>query len=75
MLHRHLTTTEWTPMAVESLLDRGVLADWQEFARDLRRDPSLARTALRMAEHHEDRGSAALVRILVDRLFPNLIKD
>jgi hypothetical protein len=68
MTHRHLTTTEWTPMAIESLFERGVLKDWREFSKALRANPTLVTTAVRVADYHEDRGSVAILRILVDSL-------
>ena len=62
-------------MAVESLFDRGELADWREFVGALKRDTELAKSALKLAEGHEDRGSASLVRILIARHHPSLIDD
>ena len=50
MLHRHLTTSEWTLMALESLMERGQLADWREFARALKGNEQLARDALCVSE-------------------------
>lgn len=72
MRHRHLTTQEWTLMAIESLMQRGRLADWQEFAEALSNSEPLARRALRVCEYVEDRGSAALARMLVFSLYPEL---
>ena len=72
MKHRHLDTTDWTPMAVESLFDRGELADWQDFVRAMRQNPELGRTALRLAAGHEDGGSAALARLLVSQHQPGV---
>lgn len=65
MRHRHLTTQQWTLMAIESLLERGQLADWREFARDLGQSKRLAADTLRVCEYAEDRRSAALAKILV----------
>lgn len=65
MRHRHLTTQQWTLMAIESLLERGQLADWREFARDLSQSKRLAADTLRVCEYAEDRRSAALAKILV----------
>ena len=72
MLHRHLTTREWTLMALESLMERGQLADWREFAQALKGNEQLARDALCVSEYVEDRASAALVRVLVLQRFPGL---
>ena len=55
MMHRNLTTSEWTLMALESLMERGQLADWREFARALEGNEQLARDALRVSEYVEDR--------------------
>jgi hypothetical protein len=73
MQHRHIATNEWIPMAVESLFDRGEMPDWQEFGRALAKDRNLGLIALMLAERHEDRGSAALARILVERFHPELL--
>lgn len=72
MRHRHLTTHEWTLMAIESLLERGQLADWQEFALALSKSERLAADTLRVCEYVEDRRSAALARVLVFASFPEL---
>ena len=40
MMHRNLTTSEWTLMALESLMERGQLGEWREFARLLRETSS-----------------------------------
>jgi len=75
MLHRHLNSAEWTPMAVESLFDRGEMADWQEFTKALAKSKDVARYALTISEGHEDEGSAALARILVERFHPGLLAE
>jgi hypothetical protein len=72
MMHRNLTTSEWTLMALESLMERGQLADWREFARALKGNEQLARDALCVSEYVEDRASASLVRVLVSQRFPGL---
>lgn len=72
MKHRNLTTSDWTLMALESLMERGQLADWREFARALEGNEPLARDALRVSEYVEDRASASLVRVLVSQRFPGL---
>ena len=71
-MHRNLTTSEWTLMALESLMERGQLADWREFARALEGNEQLARDALRVSEYVEDRASASLMRVLVSQQFPGL---
>ena len=74
-MHRNLTTSEWTLMALESLMERGQLADWREFARALEGNEQLARDALRVSEYVEDRASASLMRVLVSQQFPDLSPD
>jgi hypothetical protein len=72
MYHRHLTTQQWTLMAIESMMERGQLADWREFARALRKSKRIAADTLRVCEYVEDRPSAALARALVSSYFPEL---
>lgn len=72
MIHRHLHDQSWSLMAIESLLERGKLADWQEFARAMHRDRSIAEAALRVCEGPVDEGSAELARTLVFHLYPDL---
>ena len=72
MHHRHLTTQQWTFMAIESLIERGQLADWREFARALRKSERLAADTLRVCRYVEDRPSAALARALVFSCHPEL---
>ena len=64
---------EWTRMAIDSLFSRGLLPDWQEFAESLANDRRVAESALVIGERHEDTGSAALARILVERFHPELL--
>jgi hypothetical protein len=59
-------------MAIESLLERGELDDWREFARALRQNERLARDTLRVCEYVEDQASAALARYLVRSQHPGL---
>jgi hypothetical protein len=73
MEHRNMTGQEWTRMAIDSLYSRGQLPDWQEFAESLAKDRRVAESALVIGERHEDTGSAALARILVERFHPELL--
>ncbi len=75
MHHRHLTTAQWTLMAIESLIERGQLDDWREFARALRNSKRLAADTLRVCEYIEDRPSAALARVLVSSCYPDLPEE
>ena len=75
MFHRHLNSDQWTPMTIDSLFDRGEMPDWQEFGTALANDAELALTTLNVAQRHEDRGSAALARILIKRFHPQIDVD
>ncbi|MBL9000992.1 MAG: hypothetical protein JNK25_07645 [Phycisphaerae bacterium] len=72
MRHRHLHTRGWTVMGIESLFERGSLADWREFYGALRTDEALARRSLDIARRHADRGSAMLAVSIIARLYPAL---
>jgi hypothetical protein len=72
MRHRHLTTEQWTLMAIESMMERGQLADWREFARELVKSETLAVDTLRVCRYVDDRASAALARVLVFSCYPGL---
>ena len=72
MIHRHLNSTDWSLMAIESLLERGALDDWREFGRAIRGDRAIAEAALRVCDGPVDEGSAALARTLVFHLYPEL---
>jgi hypothetical protein len=61
-------------MAIESLLDRGHLADWREFAQALSKSERLAGDTLRVCECAEDRRSAALAKVLVFSCYPELAR-
>ncbi|CAN5709918.1 hypothetical protein BH24ACI3_BH24ACI3_15640 [soil metagenome] len=69
MKHRNLKDERWTRMAIDSLFDRGGYKDWREFAEALRRDRQLAIDAIYMSEHHAERGSAELARVLVRQFY------
>lgn len=72
MQHRNLNTEEWSRMAIDSLFDRGTLADWQEFAQALKGDGDLAKETLLMAARHAERGATELARVLVEHFHPDL---
>lgn len=69
MKHRNLKNEEWTLMAIDSLFERGVRGDWEEFVAALRRDPQLARDTLKMCEHHANFESANLARVLIRHIY------
>ncbi|MCC6423780.1 MAG: hypothetical protein IT447_09910 [Phycisphaerales bacterium] len=72
MIHRHLKGQTWSLMAIESLLERGKLRDWQNFGWSLKDDPELALAALRVADGPVDEGSAELARALIFHVYPQL---
>ncbi len=69
MKHRNLKNEEWTRMAIDSLFERGVLPDWQEFASVIRNDKHLAEETLIVCGYHQNIESAALARVLVDHFY------
>jgi hypothetical protein len=74
MQHRNINTQEWSRMAIDSLFERGVLADWREFAQALQRDVNLASETLLMCERHINNPSAALARALAEHFHPELLR-
>ncbi|MCC6328060.1 MAG: hypothetical protein IT174_06070 [Acidobacteria bacterium] len=69
MKHRNLKDEKWTRTAIDSLFDRGMRADWEEFASALREDKQLALDTLYMCEHHSNTGSAALAEVLLRHFY------
>ncbi|NDC36796.1 MAG: hypothetical protein EBZ48_01955 [Proteobacteria bacterium] len=74
MQHRNLNTTEWTHTAIESLFERGTLADWREFNRAMRDDRILAVRALEVSAYREADGSEGIARAFINQLYPDLIQ-
>lgn len=70
MRHRHLDVDPSTPAAelgaaaLDDLLDRGDLADWEPVLREIRRDPwgPVADRVLSLVEHHAMYGTTSLWR-------------
>jgi len=50
--HRHLNTQEWSAAAVDSVLDRGDLPDWQALFAAVRSNQEVADLVLRVATAH-----------------------
>ena len=73
MKHRHITTTEWTLMAIESLFDRGNLDDWKEFARALRADPTIAERAIRVCQYREADGAEGIALAIIGSVCPSAL--
>jgi len=66
MKHRHITTSEWSLMAIESLFERGSLEDWREFARALKDDPSLQERVRKVCAYREPDGSERIALALME---------
>lgn len=61
-------------MAIESLFERGTLADWREFAGALRVDAAVAERALQVCEYREADGAEGIARALVAHFYPGAIR-
>jgi DNA-binding XRE family transcriptional regulator len=74
MRHRHLEVDDATPpralgaAALDDLLDRGDLEDWQPLLAEVRRDPwgAVANRVLQLAEHHPMYGTSRLWRSWIE---------
>ncbi len=56
-------------MAIDSLFDRGIRRDWEEFVSAMRKDKRLAKDTLFMCDHHQNIESANLARVLVRHFY------
>lgn len=74
MIHRHITTSDWSLMAIDSLMDRGTLADWREFARALAADPEIARRAMTVSRFREPDGAEGIALTLIEHAHPWLLQ-
>jgi hypothetical protein len=64
MQHRHLTTDAgWSKVAVDSILERGDLADWQELFAASATDGNLAATVIEVARQHPTAGSGLAIHL------------
>ena len=73
MEHRHLTADAgWSKAAIDSILERGRLADWRELFREVRRDREIAARVLEVAQQHPMPGVLPLVRHVVESSWPIL---
>ena len=68
MQHRHLNTQEWSAAAIDSVLDRGDLCDWQQLFAAVRSNREVADLVLRVATDHDLGGASILAKALVERL-------
>lgn len=74
MQYRHLDVDETTPpralgaAAIDDLLDRGDLGDWQPLLAEVRRDPwgPVANRVLQLVEHHPMYGTSRLWRSWIE---------
>ena len=70
MIHRHITTSKWTLMAIESLFDRGTLQDWREFSAAVQTDGHLVEQVRKVCQYRTPDGAEriaqALLRVSVD---------
>ena len=53
MKHRHLVHQEFTAAAIEDILDRGRMPDWEPLIAAIEADPQggIAETTLKLCEH------------------------
>ncbi len=64
MRHRHLTVEAgWSKAAIDSVLERGDLADWQALFAVVARDNNLAATVKEIAQQHPTLGSALAIHL------------
>jgi hypothetical protein len=70
MIHRHLTTSEWTRAAIDSALEYGDLSDWQGLFAQARTDRALAEAVRAVARAHRVPGSSVMALQLVQSLWP-----
>lgn len=59
-------------MAIESLMERGNLADWREFAGALKADEAIAARAVEVCRYREADGSERIALALVEHFHPAL---
>lgn len=65
MKHRNLKDEKWTRMAIDSLFERGVRRDWEEFVSVMRSDRKLAEDTLITCRYHSNKESAELAKVLI----------
>jgi hypothetical protein len=65
MIHRHITTSKWTAMAIESLFDRGTLQDWREFAASVKADAHLAEIVRKVCEYRCPDGAERIAEAIL----------
>jgi hypothetical protein len=71
--HRHLTAEAgWSKAAIDSVLDRGSLAEWRELFAAAGDDADLAARVLEVARSHPLPGVLSIVEDLVRKAWPTL---
>ena len=66
MKHRHINDIDWTPAALDSLLERGDLPDWMRLIEAIKKDMSIKDMLLDRAEKHGH------LKIFVEMLVRNI---
>ena len=65
MTHRNLNVHDWSPVAVDSVLEHGDLADWRELFVAAHRHPEVAETVRHVALAHDLGGASVLALALL----------
>jgi len=69
MRHRHLTADAgWSKAAIDSILERGDLTDWQELFAALGQDNHLATSVIEVAQQHPTPGSGLAIHLAGQRM-------
>ena len=71
MQHRHINTNTWSAAAIDSVLDRGDLHDWQDLFAAVQNNREVAALVMRVASEHDLGGASVLAKALVERLRPS----
>jgi hypothetical protein len=69
MKHRHLTHQEFTPAAIEDILDRGKMPDWEPLITAIKADPygEIAKTTLELCQRAREQplyGAPVFLRVI-----------
>ncbi len=76
MQHRHLVDNiGWTKAAIDSVLERGDLADWRQLIAAAHADRALAQAVVEVARQHPMRGVLPIVEHLLARRFPDIVRS
>lgn len=65
MIHRHITTSKWTAMAIESLFERGTLQDWRDFATALQADADLITEVRKVCGYRRPDGAERIAEAIL----------